>query len=59
MDPGFLRGGGGGHKMMDACSLYEHTFLITKTKKWEVVKNSAERTFFFFLFCAISPLYSI
>ena len=30
-----------GHKIMDACCLYEHTFLITKTKRWEVVKPSA------------------
>ena len=34
VDPGFTKGGGGGHKIMDLLS-------ITKTSKWEVVKNSA------------------
>ena len=31
-----------GHKIMDACCLYEHTFLImliTKTKRWELDFN--------------------
>ena len=32
VDPGFTKGGG--HKIMDLLS-------ITKTSKWEVVKNSA------------------
>ena len=40
VDPGFTKGGG--HKIMDLLS-------ITKTSKWEVVKNSAspKRPFFF------------
>ena len=40
------RGGGGGHKIMDACCYN----IITKTTRWEVVKNSAsqKRPFFFF-----------
>ena len=47
VDPGFTKGGGGGggggHKIMDLLS-------ITKTSKWEVVKNSAspKRPFFIF-----------
>ena len=58
VDPGFSKGGGG-HKMIDACGLYEHTFLITKTNRWEVVKNSAsQKGFFLLLFCAIFPLYA-
>ena len=50
---------GGGHKIMDACCLYKHTFLITKTKRWEVVKNSAspKGTFFFVVVsCHFPPL---
>ena len=39
--PGFTKVGG--HKIKDACCLYDHTFIniITKTTRWEVVKNSA------------------
>ena len=54
VDPGFSKGGGGGggvHKIMDACCLCEHTFLITKTKEWEVVKNSASPKGLFFCCC--------
>ena len=29
VDPGFTKGGGGGgHKIMDACCLYDHSFII-------------------------------
>ena len=30
VDPGFTKGGGGGggHKTMDACCLYDHSFII-------------------------------
>ena len=37
--PGFSKEGG----INNGCllSLYEHTFLFTKTQQWEVVKNSA------------------
>ena len=34
-------GGGGGHKIMDLLSLHPHIYKITKTTKWEVVKNCA------------------
>ena len=40
VDPGFTKGGGG-HKIMDLLSLQPHIYKITKTTKWEVVKNSA------------------
>ena len=39
MYPGFSKEGGINNGYL--LSLYEHTFLFTKTKQWEVVKNSA------------------
>ena len=49
----------GGHKIMDLLSLRPHISKITKTTKWEVVKNCAspKRPFFFFFgdFVSFSP----
>ena len=52
VDPGFTKGGG--HKIVDLLS-------ITKTSKWEVVKNSAspKRPFFFWTSCHFSHFKSI
>ena len=52
----------GGHKIMDACCLSEHTFLVTKTKKggrWSKKSASPKRPFFFFFGCFMSfpPLF--
>ena len=49
----------GGYKIMDACCLYDHTFIITKTTRWEVVKNSAspKRPFFWGGFRVIFPVF--
>ena len=51
-----FNGGGGGHQIMDACCLYEHTFsfLVTKTKRWEVVKYNASKKDLF-CFCCFMP----
>ena len=37
VDPGFSKVGG--IKILDACCLQEHIYIITKTTRWEVVKN--------------------
>ena len=45
VDPGFSKGGEG-HKIMD---LRTHIYIITKTTRWEVVKNSASPKRHFFV----------
>ena len=59
MDPGFSKwgGGGGGINELDACCLYKHTFIVNKTKRLEVVNNSASpKRPFFFLSCHFPPI---
>ena len=58
---GFTKGGV--HKIMDVLSLQPHIYnIITKTTRWNVVKNSASSKKTFFLwgggrFCVIFPVF--
>ena len=57
VDPGFSKGGGGGHKLMDTS--YAHTFLFTKPPKggrWSIIVL-LHKDLFFFVFHAILPLF--